>query len=500
MVDRIPMITKSKYMSGLQCHKLLWYQFHEPARIPPADASTQALYDQGHEINKLAQNLYPFGELIDWDRGFKPALAQTQHAIRERSPIFEAGLLSNQLFARVDILNPAEGGAWDLIEVKSSTSVKEEQIQDVAFQKHVCGDLKLNINRCYIMLVDNTYVRRGRIGPSALLKNIDVTREVDDILPAVLKQLEPMRAAIAKSKHPDVPVGAHCHEPYLCPLKKMCWAGIPEKNVFTLRSGGKLSAELMKSGIISLKDIPDGIDLTGPQRIQVDCEKTGGPHIDSEGLREFLNRLVYPVYILDFETISPAIPAYDLSRPYQQIPFQYSLHILEKLDGPKRHIGYLHSGKDDPRPEILRRLKRELGQAGSIAAYNSKFEIMVLNDATQFYPEFRSWFESIEPRFVDLYQPFKLGHYYHPAQNGSASLKAVMPALIGTGYSGLAIGAGALASQEFFRITFTDVSSEEIARVRTALEAYCKQDTEGLIYILQALDQLSCGKTPLSLT
>ncbi len=499
MAIRIPLLTKSKYMNGLQCHKLLWYQCHEPTLMPPTDASTQVLYDQGHEINKWAQRLYPDGVLIDWDRGFNPALGQTQQAIRDRRTIFEAGLLSNHLFARVDILKPAAGDAWDLIEVKSSTSVKEEQLQDVAFQKYVAGDLKLNINRCHLMLVDNTYVRRGKIDPSALLKTVDVTKEADRNLPAVLNQLRAMRTALARDKNPDVPIGAHCNEPYLCPLKKMCWAGIPERNVFTLKAAGSLGEELMKAGIISIKDIPEGIELTAQQRIQVDCEKTGGPHVDPEGIREFLSRLVYPVYILDFETVSPAIPAYDLSKPYQQVPFQYSLHIIEKLDGPKRHLGYLHSGKADPRPKILKRLQRELGTAGSIAAYNSKFEIMVLNDATQFYPEYRSWFDGIVPRFVDLYQPFKVFHYYHPSQNGSASLKAVMPALIGTSYSGLAIGAGALASQEFFRITFKDVDPEECSKVRAALETYCKQDTEGLIYILQALNQLSLGGTPLSL-
>lgn len=493
MPARPPMITKSKYMNGLQCHKLLWYACNEPSRFPPTDPATQAMYDQGHEINKLAQSLYPGGVLIEWNSGFSQGLSQTSSALASLRPVFEAGFLHNNHYCRIDILQPAASGGWNLIEVKSSTQVKPEHLQDIAFQLHLCEQLKIDVKQCFLMLVDPTYVRRGPVDASRLLKIVDVTRETEAVLPAVLERLPVMRLVISEPKSPDIAIGSHCNIPYPCALKKMCWANVPSRNVFTLKSGGKLSEELMKSGIVALKDIPAGIELTRHQAIQVECEKTVEPHVEPEEIRTFLDQLRYPIYLLDFETISPAIPVYDLSRPYQQIPFQYSLHVIRTPGDDGIHTGYLHCGKDDPRPEILKRLREELGAAGSIVAYNAKFEMMVLNDASEFYPEYRNWYAQIIPRFADLYQPFKAFHYYHPTQNGSASLKVVMPALIGTSYAGLEIGAGAMASQEFFRITFGKAGPEECAKVRCALEEYCKQDTEGLIHMLRALERIARG-------
>jgi hypothetical protein len=182
---------------------------------------------------------------------------------------------------------------------------------------------------------------------------------------------------------------------------------------------------------------------------------------------------------------------HDNSSPYEKVPFQYSLHIQTKPGGSLKHFSYLAEGRNnDPRPEILAKLQEELGDHGSIIAYNASFEIGILNNCAKRFPKYKKWVETIIPRFVDVLKPFQSFFYYHPDQNGSASLKSVMPALIGKGYDEMEISEGGQASQEFLRITYTDVSETEQKKVRKALELYCQQDTEGLVEVLDALRAL----------
>ncbi|MBI4178178.1 DUF2779 domain-containing protein [bacterium] len=487
---RAPYLTKSKYMNGRQCLKLLWYAANDTSVFPPLGASTRALFDQGNEINIHARQVFPGGILIPQNAGFSAALTATRKAVEKRVPVFEASVSHDQLFARVDVLRPGETG-WHLIEVKSSTQVKDEHLEEVAFQKLLCDRAGIPIEKCFVMHVDNTYVRRGGVEPSKLLALQEVTRPVGKLIGKVDGYIEEMRSRMQAPRAPDVPIGGHCNAPYACPLKSMCWAGMPEHHVFTLKIGGSLSEELFKAGILDIKDIPDGIELTPHQAIQVACRRSETPHVDPGSLKTFLDEWIDPLYLLDFETLSPAVPAYDLSSPYEQVPFQYSLKRVSRKRREDSSWEYLHEGCADPRPEVLRRLKREIGPEGTIIAYNSKFEIKVLRSAAVAYPEYGDWVESLVPRFSDLYQPFRNFHYYNPSQLGSASLKVVMPALTGKSYSSLEIGAGDLASREFCRITFGDADDTDCRKVRDALIRYCRQDTEGLVEVINEMERLS---------
>ena len=369
-----PYLSKSKFVAGLQCPKLLWTYYNDKNAIPEPDQGTQAIFDQGHLVGELATSLFPNGIKIGWGTEFDKVISASTNALAERRPLFEAGFRNGLAYARADVLNPLSSGEWDLIEVKSGTNVEDVHLQDVAFQKYVYEGAGVPIRCCYLMHIDNSYVRRGEVDAEKLFTKEDITKQVSSILPDIPEQVSKMRKIIGSKTYPKVKLSGNCDSPYPCPLNESCWSFLPERNVFSLYRGGARKLELLENGILKLADIPADFPLTENQQIQVECEKSGQPHIDKEAIAEFLNCLKYPLYFLDFETFMTAIPAYDLVRPYQQVPFQYSLCLFDSPDAEIEHLGFLADGTKDPRPEILSRLKSELGKTGNIVAYNASFE------------------------------------------------------------------------------------------------------------------------------
>jgi Domain of unknown function(DUF2779) len=254
--------------------------------------------------------------------------------------------------------------------------------------------------------------------------------------------------------------------------------------------GGKKCWKLLEGGITSLTDTPDDFPLTGNQKIQQRAATTGQPHLDRPAIAAFLSQLKYPQSYLDFETFSTAIPLLDGVKPHQQIPFQFSLHVVQSAGAKPEHFGFLAEGRNDPRPEFMRQLRAVLPETGSVVVYNAAFERSRLDECCDLLPECRGWYRKVERRVVDLLLPFRGFRYYHPAQCGSASMKAVLPTLTGRGYEGLEIQEGGTASLEFLRVTHGDVPDEERQRVRQQLEQYCGLDTEGMIWIVDALRRL----------
>jgi hypothetical protein len=410
-------------------------------------------------------------------------------AARLRDPLFESGLVYKRAYALADILNPVGKDAWDLIEVKSSSGLKEEYLPDVAFQKYTYEGAGLKIRKCHLMYINNQYVRKGPIEPEKLFEMVDISRQCDELIPEIEEDMDDMLKVIGGKDAPQVMVGPHCDRPYPCPLEDKCWGFLPAKDdVFCLYSGTKKAYEYMSQGILRITDIEEGASLTYKQAIQVASHKSGEPHVDKKEIEDFLKTLEYPLYFLDFETINPAIPTYDDTRPFEAIPFQYSLYIVKaKGAGPERHA-YLAPGDKDPRPEILKQLKGLLGDSGSIVAYNAIFEKTVLRHASEAYPEYQSWVAGLEDRIVDLLGPFRAFSYYHPGQAGSASLKNVLPVMTDSDYGGMDITDGGMASVEYSRVTFgKGITKEERASVRSALEKYCDLDTKGMIGILEEL-------------
>lgn len=481
------LLSKTKYMNGLQCPKLLWFICNDPEKVSEPDASTQSIFDQGHLVGELAKKLFPEGIDVPHD-DFKLNLSRTQQLLSQGRTLFEAGLMKSGLYSRLDILKPVGEGEWDIIEVKSSTGVKEENYHDVSFQKLCAENCGLTINKCYLVFINNQYVRQGEIEPGQLFTIQDITAEAATAGEGIDGRIASMLETISSEKCPEVPVGSYCSHPYDCPVT-WCREQLPENNIFNLYRGGKKCYDLFYSGILHIKDIPDDVRLSRVQEIQKSCDISGDPYIEAEAIREFLDTIREPVHYLDFETINPAVPLFDGVRPYQKVPFQFSLHIRDQRTG-MRHYSYLAEGPDDPRPQFLQRLKAFIGPAGSIVTYNQPFEEGVLKDLAGAFPEHGEWIEGVRGRLVDLLRPFQSFSYYHPGQNGSASIKSVLPALTGKSYEGMAIGDGEAASRAFLNVTYGEATQEERELVRNELEKYCGLDTEGMVWIMEKLGKI----------
>jgi hypothetical protein len=483
------LLSKSKYLTGLQCPKYLWIQIHDPERIPEADAVAQYTFDQGHLVGEYAKKLFPGGIDIPHD-DFMANIATTKKLLTERNPLFEAGILFGRLYCRLDILDPANEDEWDIIEIKSGTSVRDVYINDVSFQKFCCEKAGLKIRTCHLGFINNRYVKNGEIDPKQLFALEDVSDQVEEAGAGMEDRIHQLMEVILNKICPEAAIGQHCLAPYECPLRAECWGFLPENSVFDLRGGKTGQFSLYEQGILSIKDIPDNIPLSRQQRIQKVCVRTGDVHVEKQEIRRFLSKLKYPLYYLDFETFGAAIPLYDGTRPYQNIPFQFSLHIVENEGSEPVHHAFLAEGIEDPRPAVLRELQRLLGSQGSIIAYNAGFEQGVLNELAEAFPEYTGWLEGILPRMVDLLYPFTNFHYYNASQKDTASLKKVLPAVTGKGYEEMGIGNGMDASIAFARITSGNATEDEIATVRADLLKYCKLDTEGMIWIIDKLHDL----------
>jgi hypothetical protein len=479
-----PFLSKSTFLDGMRCLKLLWFDYFRREAFPPEEG----MYDEGKDVEAYARGLLPDGMLLG--RQDRPQAMHTKslEALGRGAPLFQAGFVSGRLYAIADILCPAEDGGWDLYEVKSSTSVKQDHLYDMAFQRHVYRGAGLDLRRCFVMYVNNRYVRRGDLDLRQLFLRADLTEGAQDMELLIRERCRQFLDVLSLDEAPEIAIGPQCLSPRECPLRALCWKHIPERDhVFALNRGKELAFTLAQKGILSLFEVPDEL-LNARQRTQVESHRTNVPFINPSRLKRFLGTLRYPVSFLDFETIGPAIPVFDGTRPYEQIPFQFSLFVRDAHDAEPRYHAYLARDTQDPRPRILEELTRLLGSEGSIVAYNAKFEISVLRAASVAYPRYRDSVERLAQRFVDLLEPFMGFYYYHPAQEGRNSLKFVLPALTGTSYKGLAISNGIEASARYYRVTYgRDVDGTERERIYAALEEYCRQDTQGMIDVLDVL-------------
>jgi hypothetical protein len=252
------LISKSKFLSGLQCHKLLWHHYRAKHLIPEPDAAQQAIFDQGHEVGELAKQLFPDGiEVAEGTRDFDEVLQRSQELVTARRPLLEAGFKYNGGYARADILNPIGDEAWDIVEVKSSTEVKDVNLLDLAFQAYVYTGAGLKIRRCILMHVNRDFVRRGPVVSRKFFKQADVTAQVSGLTRQIEEYLDDMFAIIRQKAHPEIKIGPHCNDPYSCPLTNHCWSFLPDENVMDLYYGGQKRWRLLAEGVLAIREIPD---------------------------------------------------------------------------------------------------------------------------------------------------------------------------------------------------------------------------------------------------
>ena len=492
------LLTKSRFVNGLQCSKWIWLEFNRPEELPKTDEATQHRFDEGHKVGELAKSLFPDGiniEEIDTAKNHE----KTKELLKKRKSLFEAGFIhpDGKCYARADILIPVGKNEWDILEVKSATSVKEEYIWDVAFQKYVYESAGLKIRNCSLMHINNQFVKQGEVKAEEFFIKADINDEVKDFMPEVPKKIKELLKIIELKECPEITQDNYCDDPLHVHDNDKFWKEHPECDVFDLYRGGKLALELFSQGILEIKNIPECHHhrFNDKHKIQHACAREGNHHVDKKELSSFIKSLKYPVYFLDFESYNTAIPLYNGLKPYQQICFQYSLHIIKKKGAKPEHFSFIAEGADDPRPEFMKSLKKNLGAKGSIVVYNQSFEQTRLKEMALFLPLYQKWVDSVNKRMVDLLIPFRNFAYYHPKQKGSASIKHVLPVLTGETYEDFEIANGSEASLSYLFITHGNyegqkATPEEIKKVRTDLGKYCGQDTEGMIWILDKLNNL----------
>ncbi|MBX3007641.1 MAG: DUF2779 domain-containing protein [Melioribacteraceae bacterium] len=488
-------LSKSTFIRGLQCEKSLYlYKYHYDL-MDEVSESQQAIFDRGTDIGVLAQGLFPNG--VDCKPPshlqYQICINNTKEALANGAKIiYEAGFIYDEVMVICDIL-VKEKGSWHIYEVKSSTSISEVYLDDASVQFYVVKNSLPSLKKISIVYINNQYVRKGVIDIKKLFAIEDVTEFTAEKEYFVIDNIDRLKGILKKRVEPKIDIGPHCNDPYPCPFLGHCWKNIPDYSVFdiaNLKSDKKF--ELYRNGIIKIKDVPNDYPLSSSQRIQVECEISKKTIIDKPAIKDFLSKIKYPVAFMDFETIMPAVPLFDCSRPYQQIPFQYSIHIQFKKNSPLIHKEYLAEAdlKIDPRIGFIENLVKDLTGAETIIVYNQSFEITRLTETARDFPEYDQAIQKFIPRILDLMKPFQIKSYYSPEMKGSYSIKKVLPALVPElNYNDLEISEGGIVSREFERLYY-EIDQERISRVRKSLLVYCKMDTIAMCKILDKLSDI----------
>lgn len=485
-------LSKSQYVMGLQCDKALWLYRHRKDLIPPTPPGLQQIFDQGQDIGRLAWKRFPKGRLIaENHRQAEQALKSTAEAIAAGvGVLYEAGAVFDGVLVRSDILQKNKDGSWDLIEVKSSSGVKDVYLHDLAIQRYVLEGAGFKVRKTILMHVNTAYVRRGAIDPAAFFSLADETVAVKTLLKAVPKEVARLHKITALKSSPAIEIGPHCDTPYECRFKDHCWEAIPEYSIYDIvRLRGQKIALLKDRGILEVADVPDDFPLSDSQRLQVQCEKTGRTHIDRAAVAALLEELEYPLHFLDFETVNPAVPPYDGLRPFQQLPFQASIHVLAKKGNSVQHEEFLDDGKQDPRPGLTSFLTSSIGPKGAVIAYNAGFEGNCLKELAATDCKRAKQLLSMKARLWDLADPFRKAHYVHPDFQGSWSIKKVLPVLVPTmTYDGMPIHDGGGAQGAYMQMLSGELSAAAARKIMRQLLDYCGQDTLAMVELLRHLE------------
>ncbi|MCA9407189.1 MAG: DUF2779 domain-containing protein [Candidatus Omnitrophica bacterium] len=486
------LLTKSNYLSAIQCSKYLWIRVNQADLISDPSEGLKHLFDSGHKVGALATQYFPGGIDLSAD-DFLKNIKNTQELIGrvDRKPIYEAGILIDRLYARIDILVPVENSEWDLVEVKCSTKVKDIHYPDVAFQRYICERSGLKIRNCYLMRINNKYVKNGDIDVNELFELEDLTSDLKEFSVSVEESVEGLLKVIDMPECPNVGICENCFKPYECPLQYKCFEHVPEKSIFEFHGMRKSKQfKYYDAGKLLMSDVAEN-DLSDKHVIQRQCSIEDNPYINKDDINAFIDGMKYPLYFMDFETFLEPIPRFNNSRPYQQIPFQFSVHVQKSVGSTLEHTMFLDRTSKDPREEFGSKLKASLEEEGSIIVYYAPFEKSRLKELARDFPQYADWVDMILPRIVDLRDPFSKFWYYHSSQRGSASIKKVLPAVTGISYDGMEISDGSSAFREYTRVTYSDVAEDEKQRVYNALEKYCALDTEGMVNIVNKLKEIT---------
>lgn len=472
-------------MAALQCPKLLHLRSHHP-HLEEVTASTMSAFATGNQIGELARTLYATQSSVYIDvepNELDQAVAQTQQLIRSghRAPIFEATFRHEGVLVRVDVLVPEGKNSWRLIEVKASTRIKPEHLQDCAVQTWVCRGCGIDIKSVALAHVDNSFVYIGANQYDGILTEEDVTNDVDDRLSQVPAWVDCAREAV-RGGMPDVDVGPHCTKPYECGFFRQCWPTNTEFPIHALRGSKKKHVELVLEGFRDIREVPAD-RLSAKDHLRIHSVTISGSAEILAGAGEEIANLKYPRYYLDFETISPAIPIWPDTRPYEAVPVQWSIHI-EQESGGIEHREFLDLSGEPPMRALAEAMLNVLGDSGPVVMYTS-YEKGVIEGLARRFRDLAQSLDAVVERLWDL-KPVVKENYCHPDMLGSWSIKSVLPTIAPElRYEDLdEIQDGSAASNAFLEAISPDTSLERKTQIKSRLLKYCEIDTEAMVRLV----------------
>lgn len=486
-------ISKSKLMAFLQCEKRFWLELNKPNEAI-VSAESAAIFKTGHEVGEKARQIYDpkgKGETIDLSTtSVAQAIAKTQTLLGMRRPIFEAGFEADGVRAFADVLLPVtEKGQkkWRMIEVKSSSTVKDYYRNDIAVQAFVAQASGLPLASVALAHIDTSWTYEGDDDYSGLLKENDLTQEAFGKADEVVTWVRAAQAVAAKRNEPSREVGDHCTTPYECGFIEYCSKGIRQAKHpvdWLPRKSAKLKKLIKNEKWTDMRNVPDD-ELNDVQKRVKSHTLAKSVYFDKASTVKELSSHGFPAYFLDFETVNSAVPVWKNTRPFQQVPFQFSLHTLNQK-GKLAHHQFLDLSGNDPSRAFAKDLIANCGTSGPIFAYNAKFESSIINSLSLRFPTLSKSLHALVERLVDLLL-LAQKHYYHPSQKGSWSIKAVLPTIAPDLDYGQLVGVrdGGMAMEAFGEAIAEVVSSQRKQEIHEQLVEYCKLDTFAMVKVWQ---------------
>ena len=493
-------LSKSKYCKLVQCPKILWMnKYKSDVAVPTA---REAVLANGTAVGELARNLFGDYTNIEFNTDLNIMVEDTKKMLKSKPNIItEASFNYDNNFCSVDILKNNLDGV-EIYEVKSSTDVHDIYLDDASYQYFVLSNLGLNVKKVCIVYINKQYVRDKELEIEKLFNIQDIT----DI--AKLKQDEIKKTIEMANKYmdeyngdnePNTDIGMHCFNPYKCEFWEYCTRNLPKPNVFDIGGGMHTSKKFEKyyEGKISFRDLQN--ENWDPKFLeQIDFELNNlKPKIEKEAIKGLMDSLKYPLYFIDYETYQLAIPEVEGTKPYQQLPFQYSLHIIKEKGASIQHKEFLAEIDDQNYiRHFAESMIKDMPENGSVIIYNKAFEPVRNNEIARMYPDLKDELERINSNIIDFMEPFKQRKYYTKEMHGSASIKAVLPALYPNDpeldYHNLpVVHNGGEASEAF--LSLRNMSKEEQKEIRHGLLVYCELDTYAMVKIWEKLNEIVEG-------
>jgi len=483
-------LSKSRLLSFRQCAKKLYLEtFHrELIEITP---DQQKIFDTGHEVGELAQRFYPKGVLIEHDFELDKAIEQTNTLLSNSNikTIFEATFKFNNVLIRADLLHKTHQG-FLIQEVKSSTKVKDINVEDCAIQTWVIEGAGHHVKDIQLTHINNQFIYEEVGNYDGIFSHESLLQQVYEIKPHINHWVDEAFSIINNKDEPDIHPGEQCNYPYTCPFIDYCDPVTTDYPVEKLPNGTRTAIALRNEGIVDIRDIP--VDrLTSENQERVRRVTISGQYELEPAARLEMLKLGYPRYYIDFETMNFAIPRWIGIRPYRQITFQWSCHIETAFD-ELTHIEFLDTTGKDPSRDFIETLMAAVGNVGAILVYNANFENSRLKELAERFPEHDEKIANIISRVVDLW-PITKKYYYHPEMKGSWSIKNVLPAMVPElNYNQLEeVQNGGGAQDAYIEAINPNTSTQRMEVLRKNLIEYCKLDTYAMVKIAHFLEGTS---------